>query len=425
MKWPKSIVPYITLTREAAKDIIHDPLRTLGLEANLDLRFKENNGDVVLPNGSKIILRGCEDKRQVEKLRGPKYPGAVIDEAQGIPGYLKYMIQEILEPALLDYPGSQIYLAGTPNAACSGILYDIVHGDTSMGHWEVFQWTMLDNESYARKGVDVAAELEKIRVNRGLDVADPSYMREWQGKWVRDTESTVYKYLPSRNDLYTSSWEKMRARASDWEFAMGIDLGWNNPSAFVVAAFSSALGKFVVVDSFQQSEMSTDAIARQIGVFFQLYGDMPVIADSGGYGKSIVEGLVSTYGLPVQPAEKTKKATYIEFLNNELRSASVSVLQPKNAQLAEQLSLLQWSDKSAAAGIPKEDKRSPNHLCDALLYCWRSAWYQGETGLAEQPDPFTDSWFHQRTEELHEKAIQSVLDEDDGDILLEKWLDSM
>ena len=92
----RSINPYITLTRDSGKDILWPALHDLNDKLDLKLRFRENTGDIILPNKSKIIIRGADDKRQIEKLRGPKYPIAVIDEAQGFPHFLHDLIEQVL-----------------------------------------------------------------------------------------------------------------------------------------------------------------------------------------------------------------------------------------------------------------------------------------------------------------------------------------
>ena len=103
LKYERSINPYITLTRDSGKDILWPALYDLDTKLDLKLKFRENTGDIILPNKSKIIIRGADDKRQIEKLRGPKYPIAVIDEAQGFPHFLHDLIEDVLEPATLDY----------------------------------------------------------------------------------------------------------------------------------------------------------------------------------------------------------------------------------------------------------------------------------------------------------------------------------
>ena len=429
IQYPQSICAYVTLTRDVAKDIIWDPLREIAKAANIPLKFKKNSGDIELPNGSKIILRGCEDKRQAEKLRGLKYPIVVIDEAQGIPSYLKYMIEEVIDPATIDYIDSQIILTGTPNATGVGIFFDAVHDVEGMKGWEVFSWTMEDNvhlqKIQEQKGRTVLEYIKWMASKRGVTLKHPSIRREFFGEWVKDTESSVYKYLPSRNDIYQASFDTLCHSVSDWEYVMGIDLGWNDKSAFVVSRYSATAGKFVVVNSFSDSEMSMDAIARKIAHFVAIYGDMPIVADSGGYGKPVVEELRSTYGLPIISAEKTKKATYIEFVNSDLRAGAIQILVGPNTELCEHLALLQWSDKWAEKGVPKEDKSSPNHLPDAFLYSARWALFRDGPREEHLPELHTPQWWDRRAAELEQQAILEIQREGDPELNLQDWLESL
>ena len=72
----------------------------------MGMEFLENQLTVKLPNGSQIILGGCQDPGEVDKFRGPAYSRVIIDEAQSIKtSILETLVNDVLEAALLDHDG--------------------------------------------------------------------------------------------------------------------------------------------------------------------------------------------------------------------------------------------------------------------------------------------------------------------------------
>ena len=109
----------------------------------MGMEFLENQLTVKLPNGSQIILGGCQDPGEVDKFRGPAYSRVIIDEAQSIKtSILETLVNDVLEAALLDHDG-ELWLCGTPSATCSGYFYDA--DQLKRSPFESHYWTLLEN----------------------------------------------------------------------------------------------------------------------------------------------------------------------------------------------------------------------------------------------------------------------------------------
>jgi len=106
LKMPNVMIPIITLTRQQAKKIVWPVFLDLNKKHDLGLKFLRNELIVECPNASTIFLCGANDESEIERLRGPKYPLVIIDEAQSFRPYLSRMIEDIIEPAILDYDGT-------------------------------------------------------------------------------------------------------------------------------------------------------------------------------------------------------------------------------------------------------------------------------------------------------------------------------
>ncbi len=360
MKHERSINPYITLTRDSGKDILWPALHDLNDKLDLKLRFRENTGDIILPNKSKIIIRGADDKRQIEKLRGPKYPIAVIDEAQGFPHFLHDLIEDVLEPATLDYDG-QIVVTGTPNSACAGPFYELT---TQSGGWNVHTWTLRENPHIP----NVEAWLDRKRTQKGWDDNHPTYLREYCGVWIRDASCLVFEYNKNVNLIDEPPFES----ADDWEFVLGIDLGFNDPTAFVVMAYSQELRQSFVVTSYKETELIPSVVASRVEALMEKYPFTRIVADTGGFGKGYAEEMKKRFSIPVVAAKKTEKHAYLQMLNGDFRTGSLQVCGRDNQDLLEEISLLQWDlDRMERGQMVMDRRRFQNHLSDALLYAWR------------------------------------------------------
>ena len=72
------------------------------------------------------------------------------------------------------------------------------------------------------------------------------------------------------------------------------------------------------------------------------------------------------WALPIRPAEKRNKDSYIELMNSDLACGHIQV--EEESPLVEEWKLLQWDEDRR-----KEDPRFENHLSDACLYAWRES----------------------------------------------------
>ena len=399
----RSINPYITLTRDSGKDILWPALHDLNDKLDLKLRFRENTGDIILPNKSKIIIRGADDKRQIEKLRGPKYPIAVIDEAQGFPHFLHDLIEDVLEPATLDYDG-QIVVTGTPNSACAGPFYELT---TKSDGWSVHTWTLRDNPHIP----NVEAWLERKRAQKAWDDNHPTYLREYCGVWIRDASCLVFEYDAKRNLIAEPPFES----ADDWSFVLGIDLGFNDPTAFVVIAYSLDLRQAFVVESYKESGLIPSAVAAHVESLLEAYPFTRIVADTGGFGKGYAEEMKKRFSLPIVAAQKSNKHGYIELINGDLRTGSLMISEQSNTELLDEMHLLQWDlDRMERGQMVMDRRRFQNHLCDALLYAWRECGHHiGEFQDDDYHPPGSDGFYRAEARRMEEEELRRL--EEDSD----------
>lgn len=417
MKHPHALVLYVTRAREMAKTILHPVLRQIARDTGIELEFKENTGDVVLPNGTRILLRGCDTEREMGKLRGMKYVCAVIDEAQEFGSLLTKLVNEVIEPATSDYMG-QIYMTGTPNAACIGPYFEAMHDTGDMRGWSRHSWTILDNPHHPGK----EEYLAEIRAKRNWTLNHPSYMREYLGRWVRDSNSMVFPgFHPSRN-VNTEPVEL--PEGEEWSYVLGCDIGYNDPTAYVVLAYNQVLGSLYVVESYEDSRGDTEPDAEtKLGVtpsrfcaevqqLNDQYDFEAIVIDTGGIGKGYAEELREKYGIQFIPADKQKRLAFLKLLDGDFRTGIVQVNEG-NSQLITDLQLMQWDVDKAAKGRWVFDAKSDknDHLVDALLYGWRYCFHQHidwhregpRKGTPEYEDALMEAYWERRGAKMRQE----------------------
>lgn len=367
---------YFALSRPFAKKLMWQPLKRLDREFELGLVFREGELQVEDPSsGGQIWLLGANTVDEREKARGHAIAEACLDEAGSFGGYLEYLIDEVLDPALQDYDGTLV-LTGTPPRVAAGKFFQASVGE--LPGWSRHSWTVFDNSKFPLWAGDpdwrTKAEswFERYLIERGWSRDDPHVRREWFAEWIHDADSLVYKFDRDRN-----CWNE-RPDTDGWVTMMGVDLGYEDDTAIVVGAYSPDDDRLVELDTAKKKHLIASEIAELIGAMVKKYNPRVIRADSGGLGKTLVKEFQKRYQLPILPAEKNAKYDFIEHMNSDLRSGKI-LINPKSP-LADEWSILQWDENKH-----KEDDRFPNHAADAFLYMWREA--QHYRGKRKKPLP--------------------------------------
>jgi hypothetical protein len=393
-KYPGCLSAYLATSRTSAKRILWHDLLELNAKYNLSIEFNHTDLIAVLPNKSRIWLSGASDTSEIEKFRGSKYKLVILDESASFGSYIEQLVDEVFEPALIDQRGTMV-LIGTPVAACKGKFYDVTT-DENLG-WETHHWTLLNNPH-----IPHAQEyLESMCKERNWDADNPIYQREWLGRWVRNSDSMVYKYDPLKN-----GWDKVLP--SGLMYVMGVDFGYEDASAFVIGAFTPKKPYFYIIETFKQSQMIPTEIANKIKHFMDKYKLYKIVVDTGGLGKSLAEEFRQRHSLPVDPAEKKNKYEYIELMNDDFLGGFIKV-DPKD-EITDEWSLLQWDDEH-----DKEDERFENHLTDACLYAWRESRHFTHVPEPDKPKFGTDAYWEAEERKMLVQAEELREKEDNAD----------
>ena len=387
---PESDNLYVTLNRSNAKQLVWRPLHWLARRHRLDIKFNHTDLIAELDNGSTIKVTGASDRTEIEKMRGFRYAMAVIDEAQSFGSHIEPLIDDVISPALFDFDGT-LAITGTPGPVNAGFFFDITNNPDKYGY-SLHKWTVSDNSEFPRWAGEkdwrrMALEFieEECQKKYGGDRRNPKFIREYLGEWCQSDDALLYHIL--HEYLYDDmpKWNKR-----DVSTVLGIDLGWHDNTAFVVVGYNRVQQRAFEVECRQAKELVVSDIADITGQLVNAYDPEKIVIDGHGEGKIIIKSLASEIGLryniPVQAAEKQKKASFIRLLDSDLLAGKV--LLKRRSELWRQMRVLQWDDK-----FQREVEGQPCDLADAFLYAFRECKHWAVEEFEEPPPkPGTPEW---------------------------------
>ena len=327
MRSGRSMLLYLAKTIGSAREIMWEPFKQLNRDHDWGFRFIESPHPIVThPNGSRMLVRGIDDKEELEKLRGPSFDHIYIDECgTHKPSMLKYLIEEVLDATLMDRAESTLWLLGTPTVQAHGHFYKASTGlDDGEGvvlGYERFHWTASENP-HVNFDRHVFDPKDGVLVRRGWTTDTPAFRREYLAEWIVETERRVFRFERARNVLpalpqltHTDSWFKVLA----------LDFGVNDAFAFSRLQSPKAYGRATyVTKAFSKRGLApsqaADIIAREV----ESFEPDALVGDSGGIGKAFLQEYHLRYPKlkAITPAEKSEKRTALEWCSDAMFCAA-------------------------------------------------------------------------------------------------------
>ena len=429
---PYSVVLLISLTLKASKRIYwhgsQSGIPFIGQKHGLNLSLNNTELRWEHENGSVGYLMAAETREQAEYMRGSEADLYIIDECKSFsPSILDELINDILMPQRMSRMG-RIILIGTPGNAAVGPFYDATGRDKpdadgnlpirveygkpdpwgrpTADLWSYHHWSLPDNYKMAHQYADALATKRR----RGWDDDHPTWRREFLGHWVPTSEGLVFSYMEHKS-RGAVTWNPSRSSENPtglpedrgpWRIVFGLDLGFQDPTALVVVAYSERHQEFRHVWDFKAPHMVVDDVVNLIQETMTRFGKPDMIfADTGGLGKMIVETLRSVHGLDIVAASKSDKNDHIELLNSEFRCGRAKII--PSTDLEDQLLSVAWDlsqdgkEELARLGKLREDKKIPNDLTDAFMYAFRGCYHhfakaQLNTGPAKGTREYFAEW---------------------------------
>ncbi len=406
-KHPKSQCLYLALTQESARSIMWPILNEINDRYQLGCTFVESRLEMKHPNGAKLKLMGADLKDYTKRLKGRKFPGVAIDEAQDMGPHLQSLIDDVLTPSIFDYTDGWLALTGTPGPVPSGYYFDVTQNGKY--GYSLHKWTLVDNPHMPNP----QAVLDEVRAKHEWASDNPTLQREYLNQWVLDVESLWVRY--NEKDNHYHELPKLPL-GKKWNHILGVDIGFNDADAIAVLAWSEACPDTYLVEEIIATKQGVTALTSMVEAAQKKYDAYKIVMDQGALGKKIAEDLAPRFGIPFEPAQKHEKQTYIELLNDALRLSRFKAKSSSRFAKDSYLIQIDWDRTTPNKIVIK--KKPHSDIIDAVLYAFRESY--AYTHKEEKPKPKYGSreWIEAQELEMFEREMEGLK----RDQSHEKWL---
>lgn len=393
-KYPRSQCVYLALTRDSAKEIMWPVLQEINDKYGLGCEFKESTLEMKYKsNGSVLKLWGADMKNFIKRLKGRKYPGVGIDEAQDFGGHLQSLVDDVLTPSIADYEDGWLAITGTPGPVPNGYFFDITQ-QRRYG-FSFHSWTILENPYMPNP----QKFLEDLLAKREWDETNPTYLREYKNRWVLDVQSLWVVYKESLNN-----YEKISPQLENkMHYILGIDLGWRDADALAVLGWSENEPVTYLIEELITKKQGITELTNQIETLQKKYTFDKIVMDEGGLGKKIGEEIRRQKHLPIHGADKQLKQQNVGFLNDALGLGRFKA--KSNSRFAKDSYVVQidW-DKSTPDKIVIR-KHPHSDIIDAVLYAFKESPAFTYRDPPKKPEYGSKEWAEAQQDEMREAAL--------------------
>lgn len=382
---------YLALTLDSAKSILWDVI-----EGELDSRQIEytphkQQGIFDFPNKSQLRFFGVDSSyKEMRKILGQKLAIVGIDEAGSMTIDMPNLINQMITPALIDLGGDLVMLGTAENIP--GTFHEEITKGNVPG-WSRHIWTTYDNPYQA---TNWAHEIDRLTTLNPKVVEASWFKTHYLNQWCTDDDLKIYHIKP----------ENIVTTGTKFDYVgLGVDLGFNDATAFVVVGFNKNNPILHVIESQKFVGFDFTATAKHIRTLQAKYSPFKIIVD--GANAQGVEEMKVRWGIPLQAAEKTDKSNFMRLLDDDFRQIKLLV-DPGNTELIKEADNMMW-----IKGTDKEDPRCQNHLLDALLYIWRYMYnytQQPEVTIWTDPNQAMKNQFLAESERLKREIQENSFD---------------
>ncbi len=395
---PKSQSLYLSLTQESAKQIMWGVLQDMDDKYKLGLKFAESSLAVSHPNGAKLRLMGADLSNFIRRLRGRKFAGVAIDEAQEFGVHINGLIDDILTPSIADYTDGWLAITGTPGCVPQGLFFDITKNNKY--GYSNHAWSLLSNPFMPNP----QAFIDDLKKRREWTDDNPTLLREWKGQWVLDVQALWVRYTAAINHYQ----ELPKAK---YTHILGIDIGFNDADALAVIAYADNDPTTYLVEEIITRKQGLTGLVNQIQDLRKKYDFSKMVIDEGGLGKKLAEEMRRRHAIPVTPADKIRKQESIEFMNDALRLGKMKA--KSNSQFAQDSYIIQidW-DRSTPDKIVIK-KKPHSDIIDAVLYAFKESPAYAFHKKAKAPKHGSTEFNNQTNQDNWEQALEHFQEQQD------------
>jgi PBSX family phage terminase large subunit len=244
---PNSRIAYIAPTYQQARDIAWAKLKKDCEQAAQTIN--ESRLEVVLVNGSTIVLRGWEN---IETLRGQNFHLIVIDEIAMMRNYWINW-REVIRPTLTDFRGEGIFISTPKGFNHFYDLYNMENDPTKGEEYKSFHFTTYDNPHMPPDEVEAAKK----------ELTEDAFAQEYLADF-RKTEGLVYKEFDRAKHVVKETEKEWLEKVGETVVRTygGVDFGFVHPAA-ILTVRETTDGKFFVSSEWVKTGQTDEQIGEQ------------------------------------------------------------------------------------------------------------------------------------------------------------------
>ena len=261
---PRSRIPYAASTQESLKEYILPIMVEIIETAPEELRPEIVGHEVRFKNGSRIVLQGCENRLNANRLRGPAAALAIVDEAGFIPpSVLIYVVKSILLYQLLTTRGTMLVASSPPESPAHAFTEFAVEAEVRGAHMHA---TIYDAPHLTPEAIAEACE-------ESGGPESVSWQREGLAKRVVDPTHAI---IPEFSALASVLVEDRESGQHIDRYIIG-DLGFVDLAFVLFAEWDFASAMLYVVDEWSEPRVTTDVLQRAVDAKARArWGDAPI-----------------------------------------------------------------------------------------------------------------------------------------------------
>lgn len=360
-KYPNSQCVYLGLTLDSARDIMWPVLQEINDKYQMGCKFLESRLTMTHPNGAKLRLLGADMSNFIKRLKGRKYPGVAIDEAQDFGPHLQSLVNDVLTPSISDYADGWLALTGTPGPVPQGYFFDITQ-NRKYG-FSYHAWTLIDNPHMPEPAKFIA----DLKARYEWEDNHPTLMREWKNNWVLDAQSLWIRYNEKTNHYI----QLPDIKPAKWNYILGVDWGFRDSDALAVIAWSDVDPNTYLVEELITAKQDISALIENVQSMMKKYAVTKIVMDEGGGGKKMAEEMRRRHQIPVHPADKVRKQETVEFFNDALRLGKFKAKSGSRFAQDSYLIQIDWEKSRPDKIVIKKNPHSD--IIDAVLYSFKES----------------------------------------------------
>ena len=366
---------FIGLKFETAINLAFDETVRVAESVGLVISKKrKNDGNIEFTNGSKITFKGNYTVRdQDTNFQGDHYSLVVIDEVQSQKN-VQHLIDDLLRPAMTDYPDSTMLLTGTP-PRIKGTYAEKIWKEFK--GWKHYSWTMADNPFIINENHTVESIIEDICKEKGITPDTPFIKREYFGSWEYDTDAMVFKGY--------QKYKEVPATFIPTDIAIGTDYGFSDYNSIIALAYNRTTGQAYVISERKFNKATVTDIINACKEVFEFCKKFAIERNSNfDFAKlafycdtsdqSITYELNTNYKIPAYNCYKYDKKMAIAQLSDWCRTGKIMIPEDGILQDEFERTVYKRDEQDNITSEIDDDLFHPD-ATDALLYASRQYAY--------------------------------------------------